>query len=321
MNSKNKKRFLLIGCGSIGGDKSYSVDNSKTNQVTHIHAIVEYGFCCGIVDPDVDRVKPIAEKWGVAVTLVFENLLAAKKTNPDIIVIATPQHTQYDILIDCIKYFDIHKTYILEKPCLNSLEEFSKMQTLKIIHGLSIYINYQRQHIKEYKKEFIDDKIGKVISAECVYTRGALRDGSHALAFFCDLFGRPESIKTSYKSFSDWGSEDLTRNIIFTFQDDSPEVIFRAMDGRIADIFEIDLIGEKGRLQYIDHGSVIRYTKHKDEMQFGTGYKSVGWKADELINVKLDLSHIYNDVVKGINQPDLALYRYAWVFLKKSVQD
>ena len=56
-------------------------------------------------------------------------------------------------------------------------------------------------------------------------------------------------------------------------------------------------------------------------MQFGTGYKSVGWKADELINVKLDLSHIYNDVVKGINQPDLALYRYAWVFLKKSVQD
>lgn len=133
---------LLIGLGNIGALK----DNERTDvgppYLTHAHAIIDSPFhLTGMFD--IDRGKRISagQKWSEDVSYTSKS-----NSNPDIVTIATPPSTHYDVAMDALKLKP--KAVVIEKPCGSNLDECVKIVEAYQHANIPLVVNYQRRFSK-----------------------------------------------------------------------------------------------------------------------------------------------------------------------------
>ncbi len=256
---KDRYSAVIIGAGSIGALKPDKYDSPNTeNILTHAHAIYNNPETelIAIVDNDIDKANKAADKWSCKPLYDLQD--APFLYGSDIYVVATPTHTHKRILESVLTLKP--KIVIAEKPFTRGFIEAKMVSDLYEKNNIPLVVNYSRRFTFEYGqiKEMIDsEKWGKVLNCNFYYNRGLKHEGCHAIDLFNYFFG--ELIDGNIildNSICDYSQFDPTYAAFFTYQK-CPYIFMFPVDGRKISIFEMNIMFEKARVSFVDHGTKL----------------------------------------------------------------
>ena len=192
---KDQKEILnigVIGCGPIAQFAHFEACRKGKN--TRLYAIC---------DRAPDLLRTMGKMWSPEVCYDnYEAMLGDPQL--DAVIVATAD--EYHIPL-AIKAVSAQKHVLIEKPMSHSLDDCLKLK--EIVSDSNVYI--QIGHMKrfdegiEYAKQFIDDKIGKVVAIKAWYA-----DNTHRYTMTDNLQPIPVLSKSSVKPTVNW-KEDLPR--------------------------------------------------------------------------------------------------------------
>lgn len=305
----NIYKVAIIGAGSIGALKKDNIDYlGGPNILTHSNAVCSHPRTelVAFVDTDTKKAPFACEKWDVkAMYPNIEPMMIEGK--PDIIVIATPTDTHYEILSETLNYQP--QLIIAEKPfCLSFTEAngIIHQQKEKAKDGrrrIPIMVDYIRRFAKGYqevKKQFDSGKFGKAQNARVLYGRGLKHEGCHAVDILRYFFGEciAGDISHAY-SINDRDENDLTFEVTFAFEN-CTSVVFQPCDGRLYGIFEIDICFENCRIRFIDNGLYYEMYPISEENEWG--HKSLNYRLTDVIRRETGLNiALYNLIDNAVN--------------------
>lgn len=287
--AKVKYNAVVVGGGSVGATKPDKFDSPKTkNVLTLAHAFYlhpQINFI-GIVDTDEKKAHDAAVKWN---TNYYQSVHQINK-QIDIIALCTPTDRHYHFFLDEFTYPARIKPKIIlcEKPFGNALAESISMKALLDMNNIPASIDYSRRYVDEFiklKNELDDGLYGEIYSCVVYYDRGLMRDGSHAIDICNYLFGKyiGGSI-LSGRRVNDYSDKDLTYPVHMVYEK-CGNVFMVPGNGEAFSIFEIDILTERGRFRFIDHGLKMEFYKVEPEKTYGN-YNSMSIKPS-VINTNL----------------------------------
>ncbi len=258
---ENKYNVAIIGAGNIGALKDQNLDSPKTiKPLTHAHAIYnDSRFNLRIiVEPDQDKNIEACKRWGCIGTRFFTTL-NQNNIYPDIIVVASPTKTHYQVLMDILQLNELPKLVIIEKPFCWTMSEVSIINRLYKEQGITILVNYSRRYSHSYQqfyKDYLKDKEIQQIVVR--YNRGLKHDGCHALDILNWWCGRclDVSLNKSIDPIIDYPEGGRSYNISLKYEF-CPSVVFIPMDFKKCGIFEMDIFTRNNRHIFANYGEYI----------------------------------------------------------------
>jgi predicted dehydrogenase len=247
---KTKHKAVIIGAGKIAS--GFDTPRSK-HVLTHAHALTSHPGVelVGISDIDSVRGRTEAKKWDTTYWSDTDAMLSG--TNPDIIVIATPNHTHKAYLLAALKVRP--KVIILEKPAVNEKNEIAVVRRAQKKAGVPVVVNFRRRFdlsVAEFRDGLIKGKYGSILSASALYSKGVLHNGSHMIDLTRHLFGEMLSAKAHF-SVDDFPKGEPTIGGVATFER-CPQFYLMAGDERSFYVFELTIITEKCRIRFLNEG-------------------------------------------------------------------
>lgn len=256
-NSNNKKKYkaVIIGAGKIG--TGYDTPKSRV-VLTHAHALSNNPRIelAGIADTDSVRGNVEARKWKTAYWADAHTMLT--HVNPDIIVIATPDETHRDLLLEAFEAKP--KVIIVEKPVVNEKSEMQSVRRASEKAGVPVIVNFRRRFdrtVSEVRDELIKGTYGSALSANALYSKGILHNGSHMIDLARYLFGEMISGKAHF-SVDDFLSGLPSVGGVATFER-CPQFYLMTGDERSFYVFEMTILTEKYRIRFIDEGRNVTF--------------------------------------------------------------
>ena len=306
---KDLLNVLIVGAGSIGGLKPNEFD-SPTNHskiLTHCHAVKfleekKHLKLTGIVEPNLEKLCEVKLKWNISEGYITIDEYLKTSNYADIITIASPTITHYEIVKQILLSEKKPKIIILEKPGGYNLNECTLINNLSSEYKVPILINYIRRFNSHYQtigNLLKSGFYGKILNASLCYTRGLKRDCCHAIDIFNWFFGDFTSGQSlSYSNLiDDYDTNDLTEPFYLQYEN-CPHVFLRPCDGRKGSIFEIDIIAEKARIIFVDNGTKINIHNVQKEKIWGD-YSVIPSECKTIINNEftIDLINVYKNAI------------------------
>jgi predicted dehydrogenase len=274
-----KYNAVVVGSGSIGATKPDKFDSPKTkNVLTIAHAFYKHPQIelIGIVDTDISKAKSAARKWK---TVSYKSIDQIDKPI-DIMALCIPTDKHYDFINN---HFNLSKSMtpkvlLAEKPFCNSYDEAVKAKNILYKKDIMTSIDYIRRYdtsVQMLKQDIESGHIGEIYSCIVHYDRGLVRDGCHAIDICNYLFGKfLGGGILSGRRCNDYDDKDLTYPVHMVYEN-CGNVFMVPGNGEAFSIFEIDIIGEKGRIRLVDHGLKLEVYKVEKEKTYGT-YNAMG---------------------------------------------
>jgi predicted dehydrogenase len=210
----DKLKVALIGCGKIG----YSWDPSDatgSEAYSHFAAInqSERFELVAVADTSPEILEELKTHDVLECEQDWRTMLG-KREKWDLVVIATPDETHSDILIEMSDFNP--RCLFVEKPlCMDSR---SGEQIIKSFEnkGISLLVNYSRRFMSEYSAlgEVIrEGRMGTPLCLTIHYTGGLLHNGFHFLDLAHWFFGPPEKVRIYHDQQRRNSSEDCSATI------------------------------------------------------------------------------------------------------------
>ncbi|MFA4941308.1 MAG: Gfo/Idh/MocA family oxidoreductase [Patescibacteria group bacterium] len=286
---KDKFRAIIVGAGNIAS----GFDSPKEKTVlTHAHAYTKNKEVqlIGFYDIDINKARRAAKKWNCQyfseLGEVFENV------EPDIVSVCVDTKNHFQVLKELVKYKP--RLVVCEKPLTENIQDAEKLLKIYKNNNIPISVNYLRRFdktVNNIKREIESGKLGKILCASGIYSKGLLNYGSHLIDICSFLFGDFKKGKVNY-SMADYDEKDRS---IAGFLEFKKCKQFNLMigDSRRYSMFELDIIFEKGRIKFFDFGHKISRQTVSDDSRY-KGYKSL----DKLL---IKQTELYNSFPKLVN--------------------
>jgi len=301
----------IVGAGSIGALKPDNIDSPSTEfSLTHAHAVHRSkDFKLNwIFDVDVNKMKQASKKWdclGIQANQYGEDY----NFEADIIIIASPTETHMSIIDTiCNEQKVKPKLIILEKPAGSSLLEATRIDYMCSQAGIPIIVNYGRRFSRDIQLGVFAMQKQEIQSIVFYYTRGLIRDGSHALDFINWIAGNfvgGEIINTP--PIFDYSKEDPTYAVRLEHQK-CRHIFLVPVDGRIYDCFEAHILTNYGRWVFDDHFLTMSLNYSRKEETYGNYFSLPSIKTsageDSFIyrtDLKSSLDLLYQDAVNVLD--------------------
>lgn len=265
-----RARVLIVGAGRIGA--LFDTPNDALI-LSHAHAcsvcdhIENYAFC----DVDPDALKKACVRWNVE---GFGSLSDAMcKFKPDIIIVCAPDKYHYVTLKELIRWKP--RLVICEKPLTHDLTLTSEIVGLYDQNKIPLQVNFSRRFdtfVQKVRTEIREGKYGNVFNASCVYTKGILHNGSHAIDLLRFLLGKIDQIVV-HSHFIDYDQNDRISDCWFK-QELCPSTHLIAARENSYSIFEYDFVFEKGRLRFDNFGFRYHFSAVQNDPLF-SGYSAL----------------------------------------------
>ena len=259
-------RCAIIGCGMIAGGYD-NTDDSKIR--THAKAYINSPNCTlvGVSDYNENIASDFSKKWSVPFYSNDPNELL-KQTRPDILSICTPTESHEEIFnLACSMGI---KNIWLEKPAAQSIDAVRRMEALAKKSDTNVWINYFRRYdpgfhmVKSRIKE-----LGKIRNVQAVYTKGTRHNGSHILDIILWLFG-----EVTYVRVKEVLNDSHYESISAQLKTDVANIELVALDYNAYELFELDILADKGRIRIIDGGQNISFESVVKDKYY-KGYKNL----------------------------------------------
>jgi hypothetical protein len=140
-----------------------------------------------------------------------------------------------------------------------------------------------------------------------------MNDASHAIALFQKLFGKQTMFDNKAVAFGPAINDlpgDATISASYSLPG-CPDVLLCGHDGRLFDIFEITMFGERGVLHFEDHGQNIIIEGITDEETYGE-YKKLWHNRIRLGRANLSLSNVYKAIAENKTPESKVDYINTW---------
>ncbi len=295
-------RAAVIGCGAIGS----VLDEGESGAVlTHAGAYqasprVELAALC---DRDAERLGACGEQRGVfALYGDYEQLFANERI--DVASICTPVNLRLGAIRAAVA--GGVRVILCEKPLAATLDEARTISELIFESPARLALNYLRRWdpgVREALALFRRGDLGRIQKGIATYGKGVANNGSHHLDLLIALFGLPASVQ-ALGSIDDRSSQDdptIDARLSFGIDGEALDIYLLALDHRHFTLFELDLIGTRGRLRMIDRGGRIEISTVAPDPLFA-GYRglrpsrelttrldrSMAWVVDHLIDLYED---------------------------------
>jgi predicted dehydrogenase len=260
----------IIGLGNIGFRFSY--DAKRKGTWSHVDA---YNKCpstvlSGAVEIDRNTVDLFHTKYpDIPVYPTVKDLFTEHRI--DIVSICVPTRLHYPMFKEVISN-DI-KAIFCEKPLSGEVHESQEMVDLAHEKKIILAVNYTRRWQNSYKlaKKLVEEgKIGNLRAVTAYYPGQIFNIGSHlfdTVRMIAQI--RPRSFNAITvqpgpdPSISGW--MDCDRDIHFSF----------IATGKREDlVFEIDVIGDEGRLKILNNGDIVELFQFKESERY-SGYREL----------------------------------------------
>ena len=252
-----KLSWAIIGAGQIAGgfDRPHSA-----HVLTHVKALKKSKVVdidkISIVEVDDKKRKLFCKKWGISKGYRnVDQLLGIEK--PDVVSICTPPES-HKAIIKRVCEGGI-KVILCEKPLALSYNEALSVIKLCRKNRVKLIVNYIR-NFDPCHLQVIDlirrGQLGKIQAVTGYYTKGLFNNGPHVINLLRIFFGKIVYVKNLGGSLSkDFPYESPD----FVVKHRNVECLMKALDHRNYMLFELDIIGEKGRLRLIEKGREIEW--------------------------------------------------------------
>ncbi|MDO8482063.1 MAG: Gfo/Idh/MocA family oxidoreductase [bacterium] len=240
----------IVGAGRIAA----GFDTPRSRAVlTHAHAVVNNKrlTLAGITDTNEARGKREARKWKTDFYPTMEEML--ERAKPDIVVIATPDKTHADILLQVLR--SRPGIIVCEKPVASAPDDISKIRAAVKESGIPVIVNFRRRFdptVHGIQRDILHGHFGKVLSASVHYTKGLLHNGSHAIDLARYFFGEMTSSKAHF-TVDDFPEGSPSVGGVAAFER-CPQFYLIAGDERCFSLFEFEILLQKKRLRFVDDG-------------------------------------------------------------------
>ena len=246
-------KTLLIGLGQIG--MGYDFNLSMEDYIlSHAQAIKKhpsFKLICAI-DPSIIKRKTFENKFNVTALSSLKELKSIDYF--DVIVIAVPTRFHLKVFKDIVKRFS-PKLILIEKPLSNSLKESNRIVELSKEVNIPLAVNYFRAfdpfHQKLLKK-IKNNELGFPLKILCWYCKGIINNGSHFIQLFSNFLGNVRS-SNIIKYRDSVLHNDFEPTAIINYE--KGEVIFIPVEEKNYSLFEMEIIGNKGKIKYYNSGS------------------------------------------------------------------
>jgi predicted dehydrogenase len=188
------------------------------------------------------------------------------------------------------------KAILCEKPIALDSAPAQKLVERAVKSGRLLAINYSRRYDAGHAKvKSILERgsLGKIQQVTGYYTKGIIHNGSHMVDLLRWFFG--EVNKAEHRGISGDTLAGVTVDADLVLGDDV-RVSLRGCDGSAFNIFELDILGTKGRIRIERSGNLITQWKVVKDANY-PGYKALGEAkilSDRITNTTL---HAVEDLI------------------------
>lgn len=258
-------RAALIGCGRIGADiNPPGVGSSRLGSHAAAYAASTRVDLVAACDPDEARREEAKRRWNIAAVYpTVEALLAAEAF--DIVSVTTPPAGR-GALLERIVDSGRARAILAEKPLAGTVEEAEALSARAVGAGVIGAVNYVRRFAPGYRAVAADlqaGALGEIQMVRGIYTRGVLNNGGHMLDLLRFFFGDPESVGALDAVEEVPGDPTASFGAWFA---DGFEAWISGLPAEPYSIFELDIIGTRGRVLFGDLGHRIDRWDVEDTM-------------------------------------------------------
>ncbi len=265
---KNYKA-AVIGCGRIGIEENLFAKNLYPWTHAGGYANHPRTKLVVLVDRNPSRLK-IANKYYPSIPTFINLEEAIEKTKPDIVSIATPTTTHFEV-VRAVTLFDCVKAIVCEKPIamdsLDALEMIDICKRRKII----FLVNHSRRFDPIFREALAWIKqVGPIVQGSAYYTRGIYNNGTHLIDLLNLYLGALKNVVGFVnRETEDWDDleNDLNIDGILFFKNGA-RITIQSLDANNFSIFGIDLYGKNGLVRISDNGFKIEYFNVNDSSEF-----------------------------------------------------
>jgi predicted dehydrogenase len=267
------RRAAIIGCGRIGC--AFDDDPRRGYVSTHAGAYVRTPGIqlAALADIDAARLQTYGDKFQVAGRYQnYRQML--ERERPEILSLCTWSDSHRAIVEHAVAAGV--RAIFCEKPIADSLDAADDMIRRCRQAGVLLMVDHQRrfdrfhQQLAEYVR---GGKLGRVQQVTCYYTAGIANTGTHLLDLLRFFFGDAAWVAGMLSANASPNPEDQNLDGWVQFRD-GPLVALQACDVRDYTIFELNILGARGRLRVLSHGFAAQLEEARDSGRFA-GYREL----------------------------------------------
>ena len=255
---KKKLRAVIIGCGNVAGGYDENGDPDVVNTHAKAYQMGTNIDLIAVSDMVLQKAEKFCSIWHIP-SYYRDATEMLTKEKPEIVSICTPTVTHADLLMLCLEHKCVQAVWC-EKPITDNITRAEEIVNLYAKKNIVLAVNYSRrwdEKMLQIKTAIQNKEIGSIQKVVVYYTKGFLNNGSHAIDLLLDWFGKPDEIKTLRVQTCN-SIADPTVDVYMVF--DNTPVYLIGLDEIEYNIFEIHIIGKKGRID-IQSGIQIEWYK------------------------------------------------------------
>ena len=266
-------RAGVIGCGRIGC--GFDDDSRRQYASTHARAYlrargIELAALC---DTDEEKLQRYGKKFRVQGRYTdYKEML--QKENLDVVSICTLNTSHLEMVRTAVD--GGVRGIFCEKPIAESIGAAEEMIRLCAEHGIALMIGHQRRFDPMHQRlaRFIrDGGLGRVQQGTCYYTAGVANTGTHLFDLLRMYLGDVAWVRGQMSANASPNAADPNIDGWLGFTSGAV-VALQALDVTAYTIFEIVLLGTKGRLRIGAHGFRAEFEEARPSERF-SGYREL----------------------------------------------
>lgn len=239
----------------------YDEDSPPEWVMSHIKAMQLNPFLevVAVVDVDLTKAKKFSKRWSVprAYQSIKECL---EKEKPEWVSICSPNALHVEQVEMAVAAGS--KVILCEKPIAMNVIDTKKLIDLVKKKNVFLTVNYLRRwdvKLQKIVREIQEQKWGRLLSGQVHYSKGVLHYSSHAINWFQSfLEGAPQVQVNQKKDFAIEG--DIISDFTLTWKNSGP-IEFIGYDYQVKNVFDIELIFEKGKISLPGGGYEVNAEK------------------------------------------------------------
>lgn len=291
-------KAAIVGCGAIAG--GYDEKSYFKHIFTHAGAYRKHSRfeLVAIADNDKRRLSEFRKIWNADRAYKdYEELF--KKEKIDLLSVCVPDHLHSPVIKSALDN-GVAKRILAEKPIAINVHEAGKILLYAKKNGVSVYVNYNRLWEPAHRavrglisKGFL----GVIQGCVAYYVRGIKHNGTSMISTLRFLLGEEvKYVEALNKKKCDVG-KDFALDGILTLSGGTRIFLIAAdKKGYGHSIFEIDVMGNRGRLRLTDNGYKIEIYKTAEYKRYA-GFRELiplSFKKNEYFNKdKMDRTLLY----------------------------
>jgi predicted dehydrogenase len=287
-------RAAIIGCGKIGSE--FADDPRIKDIYTHAGAYVHchQTELVAVCDKEREKSERCKDRWQLTDYYTdYKQMIS--ETEPDIVSVCTPDQTHFEIIRTILTSFDVQAIFA-EKPLAVDLNDAQDLVNFAEQRGVVLAVNYSRRYSEklfELKNYLHSNTFGSIQTINGYYTKGTLHSGTHWFDLARLLIGEIRRVK-GFDNLKE-RSDDPTFDAYIEFKNGAKGFL-HACNAIKFSIFEMDILGSKGRVYIKDSGHVVEIYRIT-ESPYYSGYTSLHL-SDTFTDVMKDtLLHAVEDIV------------------------